>query len=102
MVNTFNKDTFAKAITKGICVVDFWASWCFPCRTMAPIIDEIANENADVMVGKVDVDEFPELAGDYDVMSIPTLLFFKDGALMDHSVGVVGKNIVQRKIDALK
>lgn len=102
MVKELNPGNFNEAVGSGISLVDFWADWCGPCRMLGPTIDEIAKENMDITVGKLNVDEHPELAGKYNVMSIPTLLFFKDGQLMDHSVGVVSKNVIQRKLDALK
>ena len=102
MVKELNAENFNEAVGSGISLVDFWADWCGPCRMLGPTIDEIAKENMDITVGKLNVDEHPELAGKYNVMSIPTLLFFKDGQLMDHSVGVVSKNVIQRKLDALK
>ena len=83
-------------------VVDFWAPWCGPCRVIAPVLDEIARETtADVLIGKVNVDEQPELAGRYGVQSIPTLLFFKDGALVDRVVGAVPKAEILKRINAL-
>jgi len=102
MVRELNTDNFANTIASGVCLVDFWADWCGPCRMLAPTIDEIAKENMDISVGKLNVDEHPELAGKFNVMSIPTLLFFKDGQMKDQSVGVVSKNVIQRKLDALK
>ena len=69
-------------------LVDFWASWCGPCRSLSPIIDEIAEEKPDLLVMKVNVDEHPELAARFSVMSIPTLLFFRDGTLYDKRVGL--------------
>jgi len=68
-------------------LVDFWAAWCGPCRMVAPIIDEIAEEAVDFKVGKVNVDEEPELAAKYRVMSIPTLMVFKDGKAVKTAVG---------------
>ena len=68
-------------------LLDFWASWCGPCRMLSPIVDEVAEERTDVKVGKVNVDEQPELAGEFGVMSIPTLLVFKNGKLVDQAVG---------------
>ena len=68
-------------------VVDFWASWCGPCRMLSPIVDEVAEERTDVKVGKVNVDEQPELASQFGVMSIPTLLVFRDGKLANQAVG---------------
>lgn len=72
-------------------LVDFWASWCGPCRMLAPVIDEIAEENEGVKVCKVNVDEQEELAAQFGIMSIPTLLVFKNGALVNQTVGVQGK-----------
>lgn len=102
MLRYLDAETFAQTITSGLALVYFGASWCTPCKNISPIIEEIATENPDVTVGKIDVDEYGIVAVEYDIMSIPTLLFFKDGTLMDSSIGVVGKNIIQTKIDALK
>ena len=68
-------------------LLDFWASWCGPCRMLSPIVDEVAEERTDVKVGKVNVDEQPELAGQFGVMSIPTLLVFEQGKLVRQAVG---------------
>lgn len=72
-------------------LLDFWASWCGPCRMLSPVVDEIAQENDAIAVGKVNVDEQPELATRFGVMSIPTLMVFKDGKAVNTSVGVVPK-----------
>ena len=68
-------------------LLDFWASWCGPCRMLSPIVDEVAEERADVKVGKVNVDEQPELASQFGVISIPTLLVFEHGKLVNQAVG---------------
>ena len=68
-------------------LLDFWASWCGPCRMVSPIVDEIAEERQDIKVGKVNVDEQPELAAQFGVMSIPTLVVMKDGKVVNQSVG---------------
>lgn len=68
-------------------LVDFWASWCMPCRNLGPIVEEIAMEQEQIKVGKVNVDDEPELAQRYRVMSIPTLMFFKDGELVRRELG---------------
>ncbi len=68
-------------------LVDFWASWCGPCRMVAPMIDEIAAERSDIKVGKINVDQQPELAGRFGVMSIPTLMVFKNGKVTAQSAG---------------
>lgn len=72
-------------------LVDFWASWCGPCKMLSPIVEELAEELDDIKVGKLNVDEQSELAQRYKIMSIPTLLIFKDGELKETSVGVKAK-----------
>lgn len=91
------KDT----VSNGKVMIDFWADWCGPCRMLAPIVAELAIEQNEVSIAKVNVDDYPELAGKYGVMSIPTLLFLKDGKVLDTSVGVVSKNVILRKLAAL-
>ena len=73
-------------------LVDFWASWCGPCRMVAPILEEIANERSDVKVCKINVDEEPELAGRYNVMSIPTMIVVKEGQVVNQAVGARPKS----------
>ena len=72
-------------------LVDFWASWCGPCKMLSPLVDQIAEERSDIKVCKVNVDEEADLAGQFGVMSIPTLLVFKNGAVANQSVGVQPK-----------
>ena len=73
-------------------LLDFWATWCGPCRMLSPIVDEVAEERGGIKVGKVNVDEQPELAGQFDVMSIPTLLVFENGKLVNRAVGARPKS----------
>ena len=80
-------------------LLDFWASWCGPCRMMSPIVDQIAEEVTDCKVGKINVDEEGELAQQFGIMSIPTLLVFRDGKVANQSVGVRDKAFV---IDMIK
>ncbi len=72
-------------------LLDFWATWCGPCRMVSPVIDEIAEERSDIKVGKVNVDEQMELAAKYGVMSIPTLVVIKNGEVVNQSVGAIPK-----------
>ena len=80
-------------------LVDFWASWCGPCRMVSPLVDQIAEENQDVKVGKVNVDEQPELAGAFRVMSIPTLMVFKEGKQVKTTVGAKPKAAILAMLD---
>ncbi len=86
-------DNFRKEVLEyeGTAMVDFWASWCGPCQMVGPIIEEIANEVSDVKVCKVNVDEQPDIAGKYNVMSIPTIMIFKNGEPVNVSVGAKPK-----------
>ena len=81
-------------------IIDFYADWCGPCKMIAPLIDELAKEYAGKMkIGKVDVDTNPKMATEYGVMSIPTIIFFKSGKVMNQLVGVVNKLDLKRKIE---
>lgn len=84
-------------------LVDFYADWCGPCKMMAPIIDELAKEyEGSVKIGKLNIDDNPETTKQYRVMSIPTMIIFKNGEAVDNVVGVVSKNVLKEKLDALK
>ena len=80
-------------------LLDFWASWCGPCRMVAPIVDEIAEERDDIKVGKVNVDEQPELASRFGVMSIPTLVVMENGKIKNQTVGARPKNQIEAMFD---
>lgn len=89
MTVVINKDNFEEVSKSGVVLVDFWAEWCGPCQQMLPILDQFADSMGDKMtVGKVNVDENPELAGQFRVMSIPTIVVLKDGEMVDQMVGV--------------
>lgn len=86
----------------SILVVDFWAPWCGPCKMMLPVVEELAAEyEGRVPVGKLNVDENPDTCEEYGIMSIPTLLFFKNGELVERIVGAARKNDVQKVIESL-
>lgn len=86
-VQKLNQNTFNNAIANGTTLVDFYADWCGPCRMVSPIVDEIAEERSDITVGKVNVDDENALSMKYGVMSIPTLIVFKDGQEKTRIVG---------------
>lgn len=83
-----NKDNFDQTVANGVVLVDFWATWCGPCKMLAPTIDAIATEyKGRAVVGKVDVDESEEIARRFGILSIPTLFLFKDGEVVEKLVG---------------
>jgi len=82
-------------------LVDFWAAWCGPCRMLGPVVEELAEDFGDsAIIAKLDVDANPEIAGKFGIRSIPTLLIFKKGQIVDQQVGVVSKNVLADKISA--
>ena len=89
-----NKDNFHNEVLNSDkpVLLDFFASWCGPCRMVAPILDEIAEEREDIKVCKVDIDEQPELASRYRIMSVPTLMVLKEGQVLEQSIGVKPKH----------
>ena len=87
--------------SEKLVIVDFWATWCGPCRMLSPLLDEVEEEMADkIVVVKVNVDDADEIAMRYRIMSIPTLIFFKDGVMVDRSVGALPKSMLVDKINA--
>ena len=80
-------------------VVDFWASWCGPCKMVSPLVDQIAEEHDEFIVGKVNVDEEPDIAKQYGIMSIPTLMVFKNGEITNRQVGAIPKDRLLALLD---
>jgi len=97
-----DNDNFEATIAKGITMVDFWAPWCGPCRMIAPVIEELAEDfEGKATVAKVNTDEQQEIAVKYGIRSIPSILFFKDGELVDQLVGAASKDAFADKINSL-
>jgi thioredoxin 1 len=104
-VPEFNDNNFESEVLQASqpVLVDFWAPWCGPCRQIAPVIEQLAGENAgSIKIGKLNVDDAPGAAQNYGVSSIPTLMIFKNGEVVDRFVGLQSKAKLQESIDAAK
>jgi len=95
------KENFESEVLKSEkpVLLDFWATWCGPCRMVGPIIEQIAEENEDIKVAKLDVDELPEIAKEYRVVSIPTLMVFKGGKVVNQALGAMPKEKILALLD---
>ena len=99
---TLTEENFSQEVLKSATpiVVDFWAEWCGPCKMIAPVLDELAAEyDGKLKIGKVNIDEFQQIAINYGIQSIPTLLFFKDGQVADQVVGMRSKRDLKASFD---
>ena len=103
MATEITDSNFKEIISTGPpIVVDFWATWCGPCRMIAPIVEELAKEyDGKINVGKCDVEECDDIAGEYGIRNIPTILFFKGGQVVDKLVGAASKSKIEDKFKAL-
>ena len=103
MAFAFNDENSKTEIESGKpVVIDFWAEWCGPCKKIAPIVDELAEQfEGQVLIGKYNVDEDSDFATEYGIRNIPTILFFKGGELVDKNVGAISKSALEEKVKSL-
>lgn len=103
MAKEITDATFSQEISEGLVLVDFWAPWCGPCRMQAPILDQLSQkyDETELKITKLNVDDNPQTAASFGVMSIPTLLFFKDGELVEKRVGVQPKTALEEIVEKL-
>ena len=102
---TFTDNNFVQEVLRGqkLVIVDFFATWCGPCKMMEPIIEKLAKTyEKDVKIGKLDVDENAETGMKYEIQSIPTIIFFKDGEMVDKLIGFQSEEMLKKKIESLK
>ena len=97
-INVTDADIQDTLQNNNLVLVDFWAPWCGPCKAVAPVLEEIANENSNVVIAKMNTDENPNTASQHGIMSIPTMMIFKNGELVDRLVGALPKPAIMEKL----
>ena len=97
-INVTDADFQDMLQSNDLVLVDFWAPWCGPCRAVAPVLEEIASENSNVVIAKMNTDENPNTASQHGIMSIPTMMIFKNGELVDRLVGALPKPAIMEKL----
>jgi len=102
MAKELDEKSFKAHISGGLALVDFWAPWCGPCQMLGPVIEQLSSEMKDVKIGKLNVDEFGDLAGQYQVSGIPTIILFKKGEMVDRRTGVSPKSELKKWIESNK
>lgn len=101
-MRVINENEFNELVSDGLVLVDFFAGWCGPCRMLAPILEDLASEESDIEVYKVNVDNDPDLAREFQVSSIPTMILFKDGKQIDKKIGLAPKDALKAWINTYK
>ena len=101
IVEEITEKRFSDFVKKGMVVVDFWASWCMPCLMMSPVVEEVAGKMKKIKFGKINVDENPNLSEKFKVMSIPTLIIFKEGKEIDRIIGSQSFDKIEEKLNGL-
>ena len=97
-----NESNFSDLTNHGLVLVDFFATWCGPCKMLSPVLEDLASDRSEVAIVKVDIDENENLAKSYGIMSVPTLMLFKDGQLIDQKVGFLPKELLTKWIEEHK
>lgn len=98
MIKIGSEENFENLVAKDVTLVDFFATWCGPCKMLGPVLEEVAESRSDVQVVKIDVDQSPNLAKTYGIMSVPTMLLFKDGKMIAKKTGFMPKELVEEWI----
>lgn len=93
---------FNNLVTDGIVLVDFFATWCGPCKMLGPVLEDLSNDRAELKIVKIDIDKNNELAKSYGIMSVPTMLLFKDGKLVDKKIGFMPKELISKWVEENK
>jgi thioredoxin 1 len=98
-IKVLTDSNFQHQVKNGVTLVDFWASWCMPCKMMAPVLNDLSEELSDASVGKINIEDHPKMASQYGVRSIPTMIIFKNGKEVNRLVGVKSKEVLHREIN---
>ena len=102
MIKIGNEKSFKEDVSNGLVLVDFFADWCGPCKMLGPVLEDLANDRAEIKIVKINVDDNPNVARTYGIMSIPSLLLFKNGKLVDQKMGYMAKELLTEWIEKNK